>query len=264
MEMRQDDTQSSPSLEKALLLFNRVLHDRGNTALKHLASDLGLSRSTLYRLAGTLQDFGLITRQSRGFYDIGLKLAASLQGVTLLNQLSRLSRPLLQRLADECGATAHLGVLEDGMVTYVVKVAAKAAAEGAGFTRENAQLEAYCSGLGKVLLAILPQDERECYLAAGPFVPLTSRTMTERSTLRDCLNAVRQNGFAQDDGEVADNLFCLAVPVAGPELAVDAAISISVERATCHKRDRVDDLAKLRRCAADLVTRLGGRNSVEG
>ncbi len=259
---QENDTQSSPSLEKALLLFNRVLHDRGNTALKVLASDLGLSRSTLYRLAGTLQDFGLISRQSRGFYDIGLPLAAGLQGVTVLSQLARLSRPVLQRLADDCNSTAHLGVLEDGMVTYVVKVASKAAATG--FTRENAQLEAYCSGLGKVLLARLPEDERERYLAAGPFVPLTSRTMTECSSLRDCLNEARQNGFAQDDGEVADNLFCVAVPVAGSKVAVDAAISISVERATCHKRDRADDLAKLRRCAADLATRLRGRNAVEG
>jgi len=260
MEMpEENDTQASPSLEKALLLFNRVLHDRGNTALKQLAADLGLSRSTLYRLAGTLQDFGLITRQSRGFYDIGLPLVAGLQGVTVLNQLARLSRPLLQRLADDCGSTAHLGVLEDGMVTYVVKVAGKEAAAGARFTRENAQLEAYCSGLGKVLLAELSEAERESYLATGPFVPLTSRTITECSTLRDCLNAVRQNGFAQDDGEVADNLFCLAVPVAVPQAAVHAAISISVERATCHTRDRAEDLAKLRHCATDLSTRLGGR-----
>jgi DNA-binding IclR family transcriptional regulator len=257
---RDNDTQASPSLEKALLLFNRVLHDRGTTALKDLASDLGLSRSTLYRLAGTLQDFGLISRQSRGFYDVGLNLAAGLQGVTVLSQLARLSRPVLQRMADDCGSTAHLGVWEDGMVTYVVKVAGKSAAEGAGFTRENAQLEAYCSGLGKVLLAGLPDDAREAYLAAGPFVPLTSRTMTECSSLRDCLNAVRQNGFAQDDGEVADNLFCLAVPVGGPDFAVRAAISISVERATCHTRDRAADLAKLRCCAAELSTRLSGRS----
>jgi len=257
MEMRREDhTHASPSLEKALLLFNRVLHDRGNTALKQLASDLGLSRSTLYRLAGTLQDFGLITRQSRGFYDIGLPLAARLQGVTWLNQLARLSRPLLQRLADDCGSTAHLGVLDDGMVTYVVKVASKAAAAGAGFTRENAQLEAYCSGLGKVLLAWLPADAQDRYLAAGPFVPFTSRTMTDSRHLRECLDAARDNGFAQDDGEVADDLFCLAVPVAGPELAVHAAISISVDRATVHQRDHARDLARLRRCATDLSNRL--------
>jgi DNA-binding IclR family transcriptional regulator len=257
MEMpRENHTRPSPSLEKALLLFNRVLQDRGNTALKQLASDMGLSRSTLYRLAATLQDFGLITRQSRGFYDIGLPLAASLQGVTWLNQLARLSRPLLQRLADDCGSTAHLGVFDDGMVTYVVKVASKTAAAGAGFTRENAQLEAYCSGLGKVLLAWLPEEERERYLAAGPFVPLTSRTITDSSSLRECLDAARHNGFAQDDGEVADNLFCLAVPVAGPQAEVQAAISISVDRATCHQRDRAEDIARLRRCAIDLSNRL--------
>jgi DNA-binding IclR family transcriptional regulator len=254
----QNDSETSASLEKALLLFNRVLHDRGRTALKQLAADLGLPRSTLYRLTATLQDFGLITRHTRGHYDIGLKLAACLEGITWVSQLARLSRPLLQRLADDCGSTAHLGVLEDGMVTYVVKVAGKASAAGAVFTRENAQLEAYCSGLGKVLLAWLPEAERETYLAAGPFVPLTSRTITDSENLRDCLLAARENGFAVDDGEVADNLFCLAVPVSGPELVRHAAISISLERASIHTRDRAVDLAKLRGCAAELSTRLGG------
>jgi DNA-binding IclR family transcriptional regulator len=254
----QTDAGASASLEKALLLFNRVISDRGNTALKDLAADLGLPRSTLYRLAGTLQDFGLITRHARGHYDIGLALAARLQGVTVVSQLARLSRPLLLRLADECGATAHLGVLQDGMVTYVVKVAGKAAGQGAVFTRENAQLEAYCSGIGKVLLAWLPEDERDRYLAAGPFVPLTSQTITDSHALRDCLDIVRREGFAQDDGEVADNLFCLAVPVAGPQGAVHAAISISVERAARDQRDKAADIAKLQHCAAGLYGRLGG------
>jgi DNA-binding IclR family transcriptional regulator len=256
---QQNPTSASASLEKALIIFNRVVHDRGNTALKDLISDLGLSRSTLYRLVGTLQDFGLITRHTRGYYDIGLTLAASVQGVTLLNQLARLSRGLLQRLADECGSTAHLGVLEDGMVTYVVKVAGKGTKPSALFTRENAQLEAYCSGLGKVLLAWLPEDERERYLAAGPFLPLTSQTITDSEALRDCLIKVRRDGFAQDDGEVADNLFCLAVPLKRGDGTAYAAISISFELAANQTRNKADDIVKLMNFAAVLSRWLGGR-----
>jgi DNA-binding IclR family transcriptional regulator len=246
------------SLEKALVLFNRIVRDRGDTPLRELAGDLGLSRSTLYRLAGTLQEFGLITRHARGYYGVGLPLTARLQGLTVASRLAQLSRPPLQSLADECGSTAHLGVLEDGMVTYVVKVVDKNAGPGAVFTRENAQLEAYCSAIGKVLLAWLPEAERDRYLAAGPFVPLTSRTITDSGALRDCLNDVRRDGFAQDDGEVADDLFCLAVPVPGQNLPVSTAISISFERSTRHLRNTAETLQKLRDCAAELSARLGG------
>ncbi len=108
------------SVEKAMALFSRILRDRGNTKLKDLAADLGLPRSTLYRLTGTLLAHGLIARGERGYYDAGLSLAEDLRGVTASGQLARLSRPLLQRLADACGATAHLGVLENDMVTYLV------------------------------------------------------------------------------------------------------------------------------------------------
>jgi DNA-binding IclR family transcriptional regulator len=249
--------QTTASLEKALTLFRRIARNRGATSLKELAADLDLPRSTLYRLVGTLQDFGFITRLSRGFYDIGLPLVESLNGVTASQHLAMLSRPALQELADLCGATAHLGVLENDMVTYLVKVTGENAAADAVFTRENAQLEAYCSGIGKVLLAGLPEASCAQYLATGPFVPLTDRTITDSNALRHCLALVRQEDFAQDDGEVADDLFCLAVPVRRGDGTVHAAISVSFQRSHRPIRDIALDLANLRFCAADLAKKLG-------
>lgn len=214
-------------LEKALILFGRITRDRGRTALSELAADLRLPRSTLYRLTGTLQAFGLITRSARGHYDVGLKLADAMRGVTPAGQLARLSRPALQHLADASQATAHLGVLEDGMVTYLVKAVGKGADAAAVFTRENAQLEAYCSGIGKVLLANLPDDHRRAYLATGPFPALTVRTITDPAAIADELERVRAQGFAFDAQEVADGLVCAAVPVRWPDGRVLAAISSS-------------------------------------
>jgi DNA-binding IclR family transcriptional regulator len=250
--------QSVASLEKALALFSRIARDRGATPLKELAAELELPRSTLYRLVATLQDFGFITRLSRGVYDIGLPLVETLNAVAPGQHLARLSRPVLQGLADLCGATAHLGVLENDMVTYLVKVTGKGVAADGVFTRENAQLEAYCSGIGKVLLAALPETACAQYLAAGPFVALTDQTITDREALRHCVAQVRQQDFAQDDGEVADDLFCLAVPVRRRDGSVHAAISISFQRATRPTRDIVLDLKNLRLCAAELGARLGG------
>jgi DNA-binding IclR family transcriptional regulator len=244
-------------MEKALTLFARITRDRGHTALTHLAADLALPRSTLYRLTGRLRANGLITRSARGHYDIGLPLLEDLRGATPAGQLAKLSRPGLQRLADATQATAHLGVLEDGMVTYLVKAIGKNADAAAVFTRENAQLEAYCSGIGKVLLAWQKPEDRERYLAAGPFVKLTERTISDPDTLRECLRTVRANGFAKDDGEAADDLFCLAVPVRLADDAVRAAISISFRRTECARRNLVAEVDKITRCAKEISGKIG-------
>jgi DNA-binding IclR family transcriptional regulator len=244
------------ALLKGLALFNLIAADRGRTDLTGLAADLALPRSTLYRLAGTLQAMGLITRLSRGHYDIGLRLAEMLDGVTVKNTLVRLCRPALRDLAQSRGATAHLGILEDGMVTYLVKEA-PGTDHSAAFTRENAQLEAYCTGIGKVLLAQLPDAALAAYLAAAPFIPMTSRTITTPSILRDALQKVRAEAFAIDDGEIAEQLYCLAVPLWTQADGVSAAISLSFPREGRQSGQDEADLASLRHCATELRGRLG-------
>jgi IclR family acetate operon transcriptional repressor len=247
------------SLEKGLALFNRIMVDRGQTNLAELAADLAVPRSTLYRLTGILARAGLITRLERGCYDIGLPLAEKLNGTTGTGHLARLCRPSLRELAKTCGATAHLGVMENDMVTYLVKESA-GPTPAAPFTRENAQLEAYCSGIGKVLLAWLPETERNFYLAGGPFVALTRRTITDPLILKDCLKIVRAERFARDDSEIADDLYCLAVPLwSGPE-PMTAAISLSFTRRDGQQAGDATYLAKLRACAAKLSDKLGKSN----
>jgi DNA-binding IclR family transcriptional regulator len=254
--MKNQSQSGNAALLKGLTLFNLVAADRGRTELTRLAADLALPRSTLYRLAGTLQQMGLITRLNRGHYDIGLRLAEVLDGLTLKNTLVQLCRPALRALAQGCGATAHLGILENEMVTYLVKESA-GTDHSAAFTRENAQLEAYCTGIGKVLLALLPEGERERYLAAGPFIPMTSRTITDPMILRSELQTVRAETFARDDGEIAEHLYCLAVPLWTQADTLSAAISLSFTRDRRHTGQDETDLARLRRCAAELRTRLG-------
>lgn len=72
-------------------------------------------------------------------------------------------------------------MLENDMVTYLVREGAEARTI---FSEENKQLEAYCSGIGRMLLASLPEPDREAYLAEGPFVALTERTITDPAELR--------------------------------------------------------------------------------
>ena len=114
------------------------------------------------------------------------------------------------------------------------------------------QLEAYCSAIGKVLFAHLPEAERERYLAGGPFVPLTARTIVDPARLRGELDAIRICGFAIDDEEIAPGLRCMAVPLRNSDGAVQAAISVSQALTSRHRVDDVRLLALLTKAAQTI------------
>jgi DNA-binding IclR family transcriptional regulator len=120
--------------------------------------------------------------------------------------------------------TAHLGVLDGDMVTYLIK---ESASQVDLFTRENMQLEAYCSAIGKILLAHLTAPALAAYLAAGPFVRLTPNTVIDPAEIQGHLEMVRQTDIAIDNQEVAEDLVCLAVPTRSSTGQVIAAISCS-------------------------------------
>ncbi len=262
--MTVTETLGSAALEKGLILFERILRDRGRTSLVALADDMNLPRSTLYRLIATLEARGLIARISHGRYDVGMMVALQMENVSAQAQLALICRPLLRRLAEDCNATAHLGVMENDMVTYLVKETGKAAHAAVSFTQENFQLEAYCSGIGKVLLAWLPAAARAKYLAGGPFIALTKQTITDPDLLKEHLERVRTNQFASDEREVSDDLRCLAVPLWTSAQSVTAAISLCFIQPRESYRDDATYLVQLRACAAKLSRRLGNAGRPQG
>lgn len=250
----------SASLHKGLTVLNRILSDRGQTPLAELMADLSIPASTLHRLTAALIDQGLIARTAHGRYEAGFQLANAMEGVSAGAQLAKISRPVLKTMARSTGATAHLGILEADMVTYLVKetIPSSSGSGTAPFAREGGQLEAYCSGVGKVLLAHLETSERKKYLSSGPFVALTHNTITAPDELEQALNQVLENGFAIDDREVADDLFCISVPVRTRGNKVIAAISLSFATRNPAMENLASHVQHLRSCAEKIGAGLPG------
>lgn len=200
-------TGASTTLGKGLRLLSAIVADEGRTSLGAIADSLGLPLATAHRLALALMEEGYLERLQKGYFIPGPVfpvLASPRQRAAIV------LRGGLARLADRYGAFAHFGVLDEGMVTYLVK-------EGRGkaglFTSEQSQLEAYCSGIGKVLLAALPEGDLEVYLAGGPFVALTANTLTDPDLIRAAVDQIRKTGVGYDRCEIREDLFCIAVPV---------------------------------------------------
>lgn len=204
-------TRRSSTLTKGLKLLSEVVVDGGQSTLTSIADRLGLPLATAHRLAATLEADGYIDRQHKGCFLPGPMLNNLLQSrLTLEQQIAVRLRTPLKRVAQRYGIFMHFGIFEDGMVTYLVK-------ENGGnadlFTAESMQLEAYCSAIGKVLLANLSDDQLDLYLDAGPFVALTSNTITQPAEIRRELGIVRAERMAFDRYEIREDLFCLAVPI---------------------------------------------------
>ncbi|HEY2010608.1 MAG TPA: IclR family transcriptional regulator [Rhizomicrobium sp.] len=188
-----------------------------------LSRRANLPKASCHRLVQTLEEVGAIVRGASGRYRLGMLLSCLSQNVAVKELLREVGRPLLLDLAIRLDMTIHLGMLENGMVDYLSKVATPTSF--ASHTRSGARLEAYCSGLGKVLLAALQEDELESFILEGELVALTPHTITDRSALLQELVKVRRQGFAVDDCEARIDTRCVAVPVRDLSDKVISAIS---------------------------------------
>jgi IclR family transcriptional regulator, acetate operon repressor len=246
------ETSGAAAIDKALSLLALVARDQGRTPLAELAAHASLAPSTARRMIAALMRRGLVARAGRGRFAAGFTLSRLAALADTRRLLAHATRGPLRALAVETGATAHLGVLENDMVTYLVKERAPGAADL--FTREGGQLEAYCSGVGKVLLAALTPADLDGYLSGGPFVALTERTRTAPADLRAVLQDVRARGHAIDEGEIAAGLYCIAAPLIARDGATVAAISLSGDAGLLSRRAEL--IARLQACARTVAAAL--------
>ncbi len=235
-------TPPATTLAKGLRLLAAIAGDHGRTSLHGISQTLGMTLPTAHRLALTLVAEGFLIRARKGYYLPGPALTALGWGDDAGHTLAALLRRPLARLAQANRGFGHFGILEDGMVTYLVK---ETGLDGQLFTTERGQLEAYCSAVGKVLLAAMPAAELEAYLANGPFVALTERTITDPAALRVEVDTVRAAGIAFDRREIREDLFCIGIPVTGRDGTIVGGISISL-------LDQIPDAATIRRLRREL------------
>jgi len=192
-KMDAEDPQAS-SYDKLFCVLE-AFSAAGECSLAEVVQRSGLPFSTVHRISAHLIDRGYVVRLRRGQYQLGPSAFALGRNSSMRRLLTDAGRLFLAKLAKQCRTHVHLGIFEDDMVTYL----ANASFGRDDFTvREGMQLEAYCSGIGKILLAHLPQPEREAYLSQGDFVALTSNTIVDRIALGRELKTVHERGWATD------------------------------------------------------------------
>ena len=218
-------TPKNQSVQKAFLLLRSFRSAEEWVTNAELSRRTGLSEASAHRLMKTLEEIGVVVRDRRGCYRPGMVLASLSKDVAAGDLIRATSEDILAALAARLKGVVHVGVLQNGMVSYAAKFG-----EPIGVaipSRVGAQQEAYCSALGKSLLAGLSAQQFEDFLYDGDFVALTPQTITSVDGLRSEIAAVRQRGYAVDNKEVFQTICCVGAPVRDPQGNIAAAISFA-------------------------------------
>jgi IclR family acetate operon transcriptional repressor len=239
------------SVERTFELLELLADAGGEVALSQLAESSGLPLPTIHRIMRTLLTGGYVRQQPSRRYSLGPKLIRL--GETAGRSLGAWARPYLAGITEAVGETSNMAILDGDKVVYVAQVPSPHAMRM--FTEVGRQVDVHCTAVGKAMLAEWPVARVDQLLSRSGMQPRTERTITDLPTFRTELAAIRDEGYAVDDGEQELGVHCIAVAV--PRSSAAISISGPQTRMSLIALDEVVPL--LRAAAAKLAGELAGQ-----
>jgi IclR family transcriptional regulator, pca regulon regulatory protein len=242
------------SLDRGLAVISCFSAERPRLTLSELARQTGVSRAAARRSLITLQTLGYVGSDGRQFYLTPRVLTLGYSYLSSLS-LADVAQAHLSDLASEVHESCSASVLDGFDIVYVARAATKRIMTIS--LSVGTRLPAYATSMGRVLLAGLPADRLDAYLAAATITPLTERTIVDHDRLRAEVERTRTRGWCLVDQELEDGVRSIALPIHNSAGRVVAAVNTSahatrVPLATLQK----SLLPKLRDCAAAIDTEL--------
>ena len=242
------------SLEKGFKVLE-LLAEKEELTVTKVAELLGFNRTGSHRFLSTLRELGYVEKNQDSRYQLTFKVMEL--GTKVANRLKirRVARPFMQELASTYNETINLGFWDGECIVHLDKI------ESQEILRIDPEIwsrvPAYCTGLGKAILAFLPQEERDAFLQRVKLVPFTPNTITTREGLNEELEKIQKRGVAIDNEELAIGLRCVSAPVFDYTGLPSYAISIAGP-ATRMTNEVIERMQKeVRRTCARLSAYLG-------
>jgi IclR family pca regulon transcriptional regulator len=256
----------SQSLERGLAILGCFTPKRPVLGIADIADDLGMSRSTTHRYVITLVALGYLEQGASRKYRLGLRVTDL--GMSALNStgLREHAHPYLEELRQRTSYTASIAVLDGSDILYIDR--ARSFRRGQNTIdldlHAGSRLPAYCTAMGKLLLAYLPETEQRDLIAAMKLTKRGPNTITSKKALREELDEIRDAGFAVNDQELAPELYSIAAPVRNDAQDVVAAVNLTAHSNNITLEEMVDALGPHLISTADRISqRLGYRRNDE-
>lgn len=236
---------------KALEILDLVAEAGQPVRFSELLAHSPHPKATLYRFLQTLTNQGMLAYDAeRQTYSLGLRLVRLAHAAWGQSSLAPVARPHLDILAKETGETLHLAQLDNGQVLYVDKRNTSSSVEM--FAAAGKVGPAYCTGVGKAMLAYMSEPRLDRTISQQAFLRYTPHTLTTPEALCAELNEIRVEGFAYDREEHEPGIICIAAPIHSGNARVIGALSVT----TTTKKHSLAELEAykpvLQKCAHDI------------
>jgi DNA-binding IclR family transcriptional regulator len=216
-------TAGVQSVDRALTILE-VLARVGEAGVTEVAAELGVHKSTAFRLVATLEQHRLVEQtEDRGKYRLGVGVLRLAGATTARLDLVQEARPLCRQLAATTGETVNIAVLSESSALYLDQVAGSSALQPHNWVGQHIPLHATSNG--KVLLSGL--DRAALDALVGRLASYTDVTITSKAKLRDELETVRIQGYAVAVDELEVGLTAVAAPIRNAHGDVVASMSVS-------------------------------------
>lgn len=223
MALNQRDMISG--LAKGLRVIEGFTADHPRQSISDVAEATGLDRATARRCLLTLTELGYAAHDGKYFTLTPRVLRLGTACLATL-PLAQMVQPWLDQLSEELGESSSVSVLDEGEVVYVARAAQRKVMSIA--LMPGSRLPAYCTSMGRVLLAALPEAEARARLAAMDLAPRTPLTQTDPEALIVRLGQVRAQGYEVIDQEVEIGLRSIAVPIEDAHGRTVAALNLGL------------------------------------
>lgn len=239
------------AMGKAFTILETVTGTDQPMSMAEIARLTGLTKPTVHRVITLLSEIGFLERDlsGRGYVEGPRLLSFALTTLRAASHRS-LRHAILSGLSETLGETCNFGVLTGSEVVYLDRVEAKWPL-GLRF-ESGSQVPAHCTAIGKLLLSLQPEAEREVILSAMPLTRYTSETITDQQALRVALEATAKSRIGTDDREFMSGVVCISVPVTTQSGQIVGGIAVSAPEARITLKEGLEFVPDMQSAAARL------------
>ncbi len=257
-----DDAYLSPPVQRAARLLRHIADGDAVTNMARTARALDINRTTLLRLLRTLEAERFIEPRGGeiGGWRIGLGLIGLAAQAFFSEDLVQVAVPVLTRLAETLELSAHLGVLDEREVVYVVRRTPNRTF--ASNIRVGSRLPAHAANMGRIILAHMPAEQVARLYAGVPMAATTAHTAITPAQLRARLDEDRASGLAWSDGYYESGISSVAAAILDATGAPAAALNVSGQSAQFEPAERRAQIGQAVAAAADEISRRLGWHAV--
>lgn len=228
--------------------------------ISEMAKLSGIPKTSVLRMIGSLEEMRFLKKDTEGFYSLGLLFLQYGNLVAERLDIRHIALPVMQQLRDEIQEAIHL-VLRDGDESiYIEKLDTDHPVRL--FTKIGRKAPLYAGASSRIILAFMPEEEREEYLEATELLRIASGTITDKAQLRQILERSRQEGYSFSRSELENYTAELSAPIfdhTGQIIAALSAAGLEVQ----FEEERIPELVKeVQQAANEISRKLGYTQSI--